>query len=84
MNEVYKDIIENIQKLKKELNSMENLNLDSKIINKTLLTERIEFKHKLFNKVNQIYSKNKVINLNEVESSINGGRKWEKTKNKSN
>ena len=85
MNEVYKDVTEKIKLLKKELNSMDSINLEySKIINKTLLTERIEFKHKLFNKVNQIYSKNKVININEVESSINGGRKWEKTNNKSN
>lgn len=70
-NYFYKGIIEKIKKLKKDLNLMKNLNLEySKLISKTLLRKRKLFKLTLLNEVNRVYSKNKVVNINEVESSI--------------
>ena len=48
-----------------------------------MLTERKEFKINLLNEINKVYRKNKVVNINEVESTIKDGRIWEKNYNKS-
>ena len=72
-----------IKKLENELNSMKDLNLEyQNLINKALLTEKKEFKQNLLNQINKVYIKNKIVNINEVESSIKGGRKWKKNENK--
>ena len=72
-NHLYKD---KIKKLENELNSLKYLNLEfSNLIDKTLLIENKEFKRNLINKIKKVYTKNNVVNINEVESSIKGGRK---------
>ena len=79
-NDLYKY---QIAKLENELNSMKNNNLEyPNLLKKALLTDRKEFEQNLLNKINKVYTKNKVVNINEVESSIKGGRKWEKNENK--
>ena len=67
-NDLYKY---QIAKLENELNSMKNINLEySNLLKKALLTDRKEFEQNLLNKINKVYTKNKVVNINEVESSI--------------
>lgn len=49
-----------------------------------IVEKNLIFQQKLLNKINKIYSKEKIVNINKIEASINGGRKWENNFNKSN
>ena len=42
----------------------------------------ITFKNKLLREINRTYTKNGVVNINEIESKIKGGRKWHKNLDK--
>lgn len=43
----------------------------------------IMFQETLLRKINQTYTKNGVVNINEIEAKIKGGRKWNKSLDKS-
>ena len=74
-----------ITKLEDELKSIKILDSHNyKLLNKTVLKLKQEFERNLLKKINKIYSKNKIVNINQVEASIKGGRKWVKNENKSN
>ncbi len=77
--------INKINKLEAELNSIKILDSHSyKILNRTLLKLNQLFEKNLLNKINIVYSAKKKVNINQVEASIKGGRKWVKNENKSN
>ena len=83
LNDFYK---EKIQAFQTELDNMKILNSEYlKLVNdKTLLiNQRQEFEQNLLIQIRKVYSKNNFININEVEASIIGGRKWERNENKS-
>ena len=83
LNDFYK---EKIQSFQTELDNMKILNSEYlKLVNdKTLLiNQRQEFEQNLLIQIRKVYSKNNFININEVEASIIGGRKWERNENKS-
>jgi hypothetical protein len=42
------------------------------------------FKNELLRNINRTYTKNGVVNINEIESKIKGGRKWNKSLDKEN
>jgi len=82
----FKELYTNkIKKLEAELNSMKILDSHNyKLLNRTLLKFNQEFEKNLLNKINIIYSEKKKVNINQIEASIKGGRKWVKNENKSN
>jgi len=80
-----KYIIKGIQKKLVKLEAMKSLNSHNyKLLNKSLLKLNQEFEKNLINEINKIYSKNKMVNINQVEALINGGRKWVENKSKLN
>ena len=46
------------------------------------INSNISFKNILLNRINITYKKKKIVNINEIEANIKGGRKWEKFKDK--
>lgn len=79
IKDIYTDKITKLESKFYEINSH-----NYKLKNKTLLLLNKEFEKILLNKINKIYSKNRIVNINQVEASIKGGRKWEKNKSKLN
>ena len=80
-NDIKGIITEKITILEAKLNSTKCSN---SLLNKTLLILDQVYEENFINQINKIYSKNKKVNINEIEASIEGGRKWEKNESKLN
>lgn len=85
----YKDDINNIKLKNTQLVNSNNIYKDKiEKLEKELLIKKnnsnLDFEQLLLNRINEIYSKEKTVNINQIEASINGGRNWEKNKSKFN
>lgn len=80
-NDIKGIITDKITILEAKLNSTK---CSHSLLNKTLLILDQVFEENFINQIKKIYSKNKKVNINEIEASIEGGRKWEKNESKLN
>ena len=76
-------ITKNIELNKKEKYYLEIIQINNKTLYKEIISKK-NFKKILLKEINKTYGKKGYININELESTIQGGRPWRKNLNKTN